>query len=129
MASGKPEKARWVRDAVLTAAFDRIDHGHLLSAIGSFPGRAMIRDWLKAGVFEAGKGFTPTGEGTPQGGVISPLLMNVALHGLEEAAGVRKERSDTRRTKRGAPALVRYADDMVALCQSRQEAQQRKANL
>ena len=49
----------------------------------------MIRDWLKAGVFEAGKGFAPTGEGTPQGGVISPCLLNVALHGLEEAAGVR----------------------------------------
>ena len=49
----------------------------------------MIRGWLKAGVFEPGKGFAPTGEGTPQGGVISPLLLNVALHGLEDAAGVR----------------------------------------
>ena len=49
----------------------------------------MIAGWLKAGVFEAGKGFAPTEEGTPQGGVISPLLLNVALHGLEEAAGVR----------------------------------------
>ena len=39
--------------------------------------------------FEAGKGFAPTGEGTPQGGIISPLLLNIALHGLEEAAGVR----------------------------------------
>ena len=57
-------------------------------AIGSFPGREMIRSWLKAGVFEPGKGFAPTQEGSPQGGVISPLLLNVALHGLEEAAGV-----------------------------------------
>ena len=40
--------------------------------LGSFPARDMIRDWLKAGVFEAGKGFAPTEEGTPQGGVISP---------------------------------------------------------
>ena len=40
-------------------------------------------------MFEAGKGFAPTGEGTPQGGVISPCLLSVALHGLEEAAGVR----------------------------------------
>ena len=55
----------------------------------------MIRDWLKAGVFEAGKGFAPTEEGTPQGGVISPLLLNIALHGLEEAAGVRYRTSGT----------------------------------
>src|ERR1017187_5681997 len=129
MACGKTAKRLWVLDADLSAAFDRIDHGHILAAIGSFPGREMIRDWLKAGVFEPDKGFTPTGEGTPQGGVISPLLMNVALHGLEEAAGVRQERSDKRRTKRDSPALVRYADDMVALCHSRQEAEQVKAKL
>src|SRR6516162_5762065 len=79
----------WALDADLAAAFDKISHDRLLSAIGSFPARDMIRDWLKAGVFEPGKGFALTGEGTPQGGVISPLLMNVALHGLEEAAGVR----------------------------------------
>jgi RNA-directed DNA polymerase len=128
-ACGKTAKRLWVLDADLTAAFDRIDHGHLLTAIGSFPGRRMIRDWLKAGVFEPSKGFTPTKEGTPQGGVISPLLLNVALHGLEEAAGVRKERSDTRRTHRDSPTLVRYADDMVALCHSRQEAEHVKAKL
>jgi RNA-directed DNA polymerase len=126
---GTTARRLWALDADLSAAFDRIDHNHLLSTIGSFPGRRMIRDWLKAGVFEAGKGFTPTDEGTPQGGVISPLLLNVALHGLEEAAGVRYERSNSRRTKRGSPSLVRYADDMVALCHSRQEAEHVKAKL
>ena len=67
----------------------RSSHEHLLEALGGFPARDMIAGWLKAGIFEAGKGFAPTGEGTPQGGVISPLLLNIALHGLEEAAGVR----------------------------------------
>ena len=62
----------WILDADLAAAFDRIDHSRLLAALGSFPARDMIRGWLKAGVFEPGKGFAPTEEGTPQGGVISP---------------------------------------------------------
>jgi RNA-directed DNA polymerase len=79
----------WILDADLTAAFDKIGHSFLLSQLGSFPARDMIRQWLKAGVFEAGKGFAPTEEGTPQGGIISPVLLNVALHGLEQAAGVR----------------------------------------
>ena len=48
----------------------------------------MIRQWLKAGVVENGR-LTASEEGTPQGGVISPALMNVALHGMEQAAGVR----------------------------------------
>jgi RNA-directed DNA polymerase len=59
----------WALDADLAAAFDRIDHDHLLAALGSFPARDMIRGWLKAGVLEAGKGFAPAAEGTPQGGL------------------------------------------------------------
>src|SRR5487761_1466613 len=85
---GKSKRA-WILDADLTAAFDKISHSFLLGQLGGSPARDMIAGWLKAGVFEAGKGFTPTEEGTPQGGVISPLLLNVALHGIEEAAGVR----------------------------------------
>ena len=61
----------WALDADLASAFDRIDHDHLLSAIGSFPARDLIRGWLKAGVFEPGRGFAPTTEGTPQGGVFT----------------------------------------------------------
>jgi group II intron reverse transcriptase/maturase len=86
---GQCSRRAWVLDADLAAAFDKISHSRLLEAIGSFPARDMIRGWLKAGVFEAGKGFAPTEEGTPQGGVISPCLLNVALHGLEGAVGVR----------------------------------------
>ncbi len=129
MGCGKNPQRRWILDADLTAAFDKIDHDHLLTKLGSFPGNGMIRGWLKAGVFEKGKGFAPTDEGTPQGGVISPCLLNIALHGLEEAAGVRYEASDPARTKRGCPALVVYADDMVALCHTRQQAEQVKARM
>jgi len=121
----------WALDADLAAAFDKIDHDHLLAALGSFPARDMIRDWLKAGVFEAGKGFAPTPEGTPQGGVISPCLLNVALHGLEEAAGVRYRTLGTHTGKvmPGSPVAIRYADDVVVLCRSQQQAGQVKARL
>ncbi len=128
---GPRAKRVWALDADLAAAFDRIDHAHLLATIGAFPAREMIHDWLKAGVFESGKGFAPTEEGTPQGGVISPLLLNVALHGLEEAAGVcySTSGSGASETKPGSPALIRYADDMVVLCHTRERAEQIKARL
>jgi RNA-directed DNA polymerase len=121
----------WALDADLAAAFDRIDHSRLLEALGSFPARDMIRDWLKAGVFETGKGFAPTDEGTPQGGVISPLLLNVALHGLEEAAGVRYLKSDSQagQTRTDSPVVIRYADDLIALCHTQRQAEQIKAKL
>ncbi|MFI6925838.1 group II intron reverse transcriptase/maturase [Nonomuraea spiralis] len=128
--SQKLAKRLWVLDADLAAAFDHIDHSRLLEAIGSFPARDMIRDWLKAGAFEAGKGFSPTDEGTPQGGVISPCLLNIALHGLEEAAGVRyRTGSRAGETVAGCPIVVRYADDMIVLCHSQQQAHQVKARL
>ena len=66
---GRMARRLWALDADLAAAFDRIEHSPLLAQLGSFPARDMIRDWLKAGVFEAGKGFAPTEEGTPQGGL------------------------------------------------------------
>ena len=110
----------WILDADLSAAFDRIDHDQLLATVGDFPARGIIADWLKAGVFEPGKGFAPTEEGTPQGGVISALLMNVALHGLEEAAGVRYRETGVNAgtTVPGTPILVRYAD----LCRIRHKS-------
>jgi RNA-directed DNA polymerase len=123
-------KRVWIVDADLSAAFDRIDHGRLLAALGSFPARDMIACWLKAGVIENGS-FTPTEEGTPQGGVISPLMMNVALHGLEEAAGVRYQTSGSGAgdTRPDSPVVIRYADDLVACAHSREQAEQTKARL
>jgi RNA-directed DNA polymerase len=117
-------------DADLAAAFDRIGHSFLLSQLGTFPARELIAGWLTAGVAEDGR-LTPAGEGTPQGGVSSPALLNVALHGMEDAAGVCYLRSgtDAAAAAAGSPVLVRYADDLVALCHSRQQAEQVKARL
>jgi RNA-directed DNA polymerase len=128
---GDNAKRLWILDADLTKAFDRIDHDRLTAALESFPARGMIRDWLKAGVFEHGKGFAPTEEGTPQGGVISPALMNVALHGLEQAAGTRYHTNASQAgwTMASAPVLVRYADDFIVACHSRRQAEQVTAKL
>src|SRR4051794_2952200 len=75
--------------------------------------------------------YAPTHEGTPQGGVISPLLMNIALHGMETAAGARSSTAPSHRggSVPGTPVLVRYADDLVALCSSREQAEQVKQRL
>ena len=111
-------------------SFDRIDHEHLLDQLGTFPARGLIAGWLKAGVIENGR-FAPTEEGTPQGGVASPLLLNVALHGMEQAAGVRYQHTGIHAgiTAPDSPVLIRYADDLVALCRTRHQAEQVKARL
>jgi RNA-directed DNA polymerase len=69
--SRRDARRLWVLDADLEAAFDRLSHRHILSSLGSFPARDLIRQWLKAGVLEDGR-LTPTREGSPQGGVITP---------------------------------------------------------
>jgi RNA-directed DNA polymerase len=110
---------KWVVDADIKGAFDNIAHAYVLEAIGDVPGRALIKAWLKAGYVEHKK-WHPTDAGTPQGGVISPLLANIALHGMEEALGIRYDRTGRNPGKR---ALVRYADDFVVLCESKADAE------
>ena len=111
-ARGPHPRRQWVLDADLAAAFDPIDQDYLLAQWGTFPARDQVRQWLQAGVIDQGQ-LHPTEAGTPPGGVVSPLLLNVALHGLEYAAGVRyrptgPQAGDTLPT---SPVLVRYADD------------------
>ena len=129
-ARGASPKRRWVLDADLAGAFDRIAHDHILTMLGSFPARGMIRQWLKAGVVEQGR-LSRTEDGTPQGGVVSPVLLNVALHGMEQAAGVRYYTTGRAAgwAVADSPVLIRYADDLVALCHSRHDAEQVKAQL
>ena len=82
---GKDPKRPLVLDAGLAGAFDRIAHKHLISMLRSLPARRMIWQWLKAGVVEHGR-LSGTEEGTPQAGVISPVLLNIALHGIQQFA-------------------------------------------
>jgi len=104
----------WVVDADLKSYFDTIPHDRLLALVKErvADGRvlALVESFLRAGVLEESKGWQPTERGTPQGGVISPLLANLYLNPLDHqmaAAGW---------------AMVRYADDFVILCRSEAEA-------
>lgn len=110
----------WVLDADIKGCFDHINHDFLLDKLGTFPGRTPIARWLKAGYMDQQSWFS-TEAGTPQGGVISPLLANIALHGLETALGVRYD--GLGRLKRSPYAMVRYADDFVVFASSQQAAQ------
>lgn len=132
----RPNKLKkWVVDADIKGAFDNISHQYLLDAIGLFPARELIKQWLKAGYME-GDVFVKTDTGTPQGGVISPLLANVALHGMEEALTVRRTLKNgkvisttdgvcynNRGENMGKRAVVRYADDFVVFCESKEDAE------
>jgi group II intron reverse transcriptase/maturase len=129
-ANGKSPKRTWALDADLASAFDKLAHNHLVQLLGTFPTRGMVKQWLTAGVVEHGH-LSPTEEGVPQGGVISPVLLNIALHGMEQAAGVRYHLTGTHAgwAKPGSPLVIRYADDLIALCHTRQQAVEVKARL
>lgn len=104
-------KPKYVLDADIAGCFDHINHAALLAKLQTYPTmRRYIRACLKAGVME-GMELTPTSEGTPQGGVVSPLLANVALHGLEEEIARGYDRRQAH-----YPQVIRYADDFVILC-------------
>jgi RNA-directed DNA polymerase len=119
-ALARPNKTKkWILDADIKGAFDTISHTYLQEAIGPVPGRELIKQWLKAGYVEQ-EMFHATEQGVPQGGVISPLLANIALHGMEEAIGVKY---NCRGEIIGKRAIVRYADDFVCFCETKEDAE------
>jgi len=123
----------FVLDADIKGCFDNIDHESLLRKVDTYPRmRRIIKGWLKAGILDKGV-FQKSEAGTPQGGVISPLLANIALDGMEEYVKDRLEEdlfqsqktrvgkeglkpgSSNRRNARNSMTIVRYADDFVVL--------------
>ncbi len=101
---------KWVLDADVRAAFDQIDHSFVLKRLGNVPGRELIKQWLKAGYVDSDF-FHATSAGTQQGGVISPLIANIALDGLEHVLS-------------GKAGYIRYADDLVATAKSREQIEE-----
>lgn len=113
--NGIVQKAKYVLDADIEKCFDRINHEKLLDKLNTTPTfRRQIKAWLKSGVMD-GKEIFPTGEETPQGKVISPLLANVALHGMEKMLVENFSRRTGKTSKKRKPSFVRYADDFVLM--------------
>jgi RNA-directed DNA polymerase len=116
-------KPKYVLDADIAKCFDRINHNALLSKLNTFPTiRRQIREWLKAGVIDFAaysnrqKTYSRTSEGAPQGGCISPLLANIALHGMENQIKQFALTLPGKKTaNRQAISLIRFADDFVIL--------------
>ena len=116
----------WVFEGDFKACFDTLNHDFILKQIEGFPEADVIAKWLKAG-FVDNSVFNETEDGTPQGGIVSPLLANIALHGMEKALGIKY--TPCKRT-RGITyenhtkySMCRYADDFVVMCRTKEDAE------
>ena len=117
----KRDSAQWTLEGDIRGCFDNISHSWLLSNIPMDKG--ILRKWLKAGFVDKGVLF-PTEAGTPQGGIASPVLANLALDGLEEA--VRLALGPNEFARKSAKAhVVRYADDFIVTGANRELLEQR----
>jgi RNA-directed DNA polymerase len=124
-------RATWILDADIEGAFDTISHDFILRALAHSPGRGWVQAWLKAGYLEA-EVLHATPRGTPQGGVISPLLANIALDGMsrilaehtrtrEYTVKSGKEAGRVTRHVRPRYGFVRYADDFIITAETRED--------
>lgn len=108
--------SHWVVDADLKSYFDTIPQERLMDRVREkiADGRVLtlLEQMLQAGVMDSAKGWQPTEQGTPQGAVVSPLLSNIYLDGLDWQMA------------KGGFEMVRYADDFIVLCSSQKQAQE-----
>lgn len=111
----KRRSARWILEADIQACFDRIDHEWMLNNI--LIDKKMLRSWLNAGYVDKGKLY-PTKAGTSQGAIISPVLANMTLDGLESAI-------KNAVSKDAKVHVIRYADDFIVTGESKQILQQK----
>jgi RNA-directed DNA polymerase len=117
----KESHPKWILEADISKCFDRIDHDFLMKHTPICHKKVLVQ-WLKSGVMEE-LNFTDTIEGTPQGGIISPTLCNIALNGLE------KQIANANPKKKGISSgvhLIRYADDMIITSKSQETALKNK---
>lgn len=121
------QKTKYVLDADIEGCFDNINHEYLLDKLNAPSNiRRQIKAWLKAGILDT-NGFLPSESGTPQGGIISPLLTNIALHGLENKLyELTKTWKGGKRANAESIAFIRYADDFVFFHESLQKVKEAK---
>lgn len=136
----------WIVDPDIEGCFDNINHDYISNKIGTFPGSKLIIRWLKAGYID-NKVYYDTDIGTPQGGIISPLLANLTLDGLEKELGITyryrcaanttspklrlvlNDYVSKKFTKIGRRSFIRYADDFIILVESKEDAIRVKESL
>lgn len=117
----KRDSAQWVLEGDIRGCFDNISHSWLVEHVPM--DRVVLSKWLQAGYMDKGVLF-PTEAGTPQGGIASPVLANLALDGLEDA--VRSALGPTKNARQPAKAhVVRYADDFIVTGATRELLEQR----
>jgi len=93
-----------------------------MQCLAGFPAKETIYKWLKAGYVD-NNSFSNTDSGTPQGGLVSTLLANIALHGMEEELGIRYHIDGGNHTlARNSVGVVKYADDFVVVCKTKEDA-------
>ena len=114
-------RRKWILKVDLAGCFDHISHDFLLSALGHFPAKELIQQWLKAGYMDNGQ-WCPTNAGTPQGAVLSPLLANIAMHGIEATLGIKYYPYRGGMMLQSERAMVRFADDLCVFCRTKTDA-------
>ncbi|MBY6836806.1 group II intron reverse transcriptase/maturase [Clostridium cagae] len=119
----KGSKRQWIFEGDFKGCFDNLNHDYITTCIKEFPCKEIILKWLKAGYIDDDV-FNETLSGTPQGGIISPLLANIALHGMEKELGVvYKHNKQGYLLDSNSVGIVRYADDFVILCKTKNKAE------
>lgn len=106
----RKHSAQWVLEGDIKGCFDNISHDWLIANIPM--NKVILKKWLKAGFMESGS-WNPTQAGTPQGGIISPVLANMALDGLETVLESHFGKKNTKASYKTKVNYVRYADDFV----------------
>ncbi|WP_323735826.1 group II intron reverse transcriptase/maturase [Methanosphaera sp. ISO3-F5] len=125
--STKGHIRKWIFEGDFKSCFDTLNHDFIIKQLGNFPAKEVIKSWLEAGYLYNGC-INITSTGTPQGGIISPVLANVALHGMEDALNIEyKQHTDKigniNYHNTSKYIMIRYADDFVVICKTKEDAE------
>ena len=120
-------KFKYVFEGDFKACFDTLSHKFIIEQLKGFPYINLVEKFLKAGYIENGEFFS-TNQGTPQGGLLSPLLANIALHGLEDCLNISYHKYHSNKgyitfITRGKYRVVRYADDFLIFTRNKEDVE------